>query len=363
MYFPEIGGVESVAKVIAEIAARRGYDSYVITFSRSKHTSKENINGVHVIRCASIFCKDPIRISLKFIRCYEEFSKKSSIEIFHFPSGFPELICKKSKTNTKKYVFYHADVVSRNIKGYLFNYMVASPFLSTAGKIIATSPQMLRTSPLLNQFQNKSTIIPLFVDDKLFTPYGEFFDFTDYGLRVSSNMKLVLYVGRFGRYKGLEYLVKAFNLLPKQYLLILVGDGPLKPFIQKLIKHYDLNNRVFMLPHLKYFDLAKLYRTVDVFVLPSIDRGEAFGLVALEAMASGVPVITTILGTGTTFHNLHNKTGLHVPPMNSEALAEAIMKIIDENWKVSHHDVILKRAKEFSLNKFEKRILNTIFKI
>jgi len=97
------------------------------------------------------------------------------------------------------------------------------------------------------------------------------------------------------------------------------------------------------------------------FVLPSIDRGEAFGLVVVEAMACGVPVVTTELGTGTSFHNIDGVTGRVVPPKDEKALANAIAEICEHEYKYDPQ-VIRKRAEEFSAERFDQRIKEVLEK-
>ncbi len=103
--------------------------------------------------------------------------------------------------------------------------------------------------------------------------------------------------------------------------------------------------------------MPEYYSAADVFVLPSIDRGEAFGLVAIEAMACGTPIITTELGTGTSFHNINGVTGKVVPPKNSEALSDAIIEISNSDYSKER---IIKRAKEFSLEIFRNNIIKVL---
>jgi len=171
-----------------------------------------------------------------------------------------------------------------------------------------------------------------------------------------------MYIGRFGRYKGLDYLVKAIALLPDNYFLVLIGDGPERMKIESLVTDLKLENRVLRLDHVKYDVLPEYYRAADVFVLPSIDRGEAFGLVAVEAMACGVPVVTTELGTGTSFHNIDGVTGMVVQPRNEKALADAISEICETRDKFDA-ETIRKRAEEFSVERFTENMQSLFFEV
>ena len=226
--------------------------------------------------------------------------------------------------------------------------IVAPNFLSKMDRILVTSPNMKQSSACLRPFLDKVEGVPLFVDVEHFHCYED--NKREELLKeigADNETKIILYVGRFGRYEGLSYLVKALTLLPENYCLVLIGDGPERPAAEQLVGELKLGHRVLRLDHVPYADLPKYYSVADVFVLPSVDRDEAFGLVVVEAMACGVPVVTTELGTGTSFPNINGVTGRVVPPRNERALADAIAEICKNKHKYDPQ-VIRKRAEEFS---------------
>ena len=100
-------------------------------------------------------------------------------------------------------------------------------------------------------------------------------------------------------------------------------------------------------------ELAALYRACDVFVLPSVTRQEAFGVVQLEAMAAGKPVVSTDLGTGVGWVNRDGETGYVVPPRDPRALREALARLLaDANLQKSMGDAAAKRIRaEFTLER------------
>jgi rhamnosyl/mannosyltransferase len=142
-----------------------------------------------------------------------------------------------------------------------------------------------------------------------------------------------LSVGRFAYYKGFEYLVAAAEKAPRVRFHI-VGDGPEYLAIKQLIAEKRLENQVRLFGSVDRQTLIHLFRSCDVFCLPSIERTEAFGLVLLEAMYFEKPLITTKLaGSGVTTVNRHGETGLHVPPGNPDALADAIL-FLEKNVEI-----------------------------
>ncbi|GAB6190175.1 glycosyltransferase [Marinitoga arctica] len=364
MYNPEIGGVEIVAEKIAEIAKNEGFDSKVLTFNFENKFTKEKINSIDVYRIPSILRKDPIRWSNMYKKIFNKLAIKSEILLFHFPSFQPEMeffLLNKYK-KSKKICFYHADIVGKGLIGNIYNKIIVNNYLQKMDKIIVTSPNILKTSPLLQKYKNKIEIIPLFVDmNHFYYRQNNKRKFLLSHLKASTNSKIILYVGRFGRYKGLDYLVKSLLKLPKNYFLIMVGNGAKKNELKLLVSKLQLEERVLFLEHVSYEDLPFYYSAADIFILPSIDRGEAFGLVGLEAMACGIPVITTELGTGTSFYNLNHITGEVIKPKDSDEISHAILNIINKKYEYDKNKII-KRAKEFSFDKFcikvKEKILN-----
>ncbi|APT76100.1 hypothetical protein LN42_06685 [Marinitoga sp. 1137] len=350
-YFPEIGGIQIVAKEI-----NKCFDSIALTYNytNEKIYKVDNIEGTIVYRVPIFFEKGSVRISLNYRKALDKLSKDVDMILYHFASGQPELdIFINGKIQNKPNIcFYHMDIAGRGTFGNLYNHIIVKTFLKNMDKIIVTSPNIIKTSPVLRDFKDKIEVVPLFVDTNHFYPRKD-------NVRnkfINNDEKLILYVGRFGRYKGLEYLIESLRFLPENYKLLLVGKGKKEKELKDLVKKYNFNNRVIFLNHVKYQDLPFYYSAADVFVLPSIDRGEAFGLVALEAMACGIPVITTELGTGTTYHNINGETGIHVPPKNSKEIANAVNTIVSQDWKNKKNDIIINRAKDFDIKVFQRKI-------
>jgi rhamnosyl/mannosyltransferase len=140
---------------------------------------------------------------------------------------------------------------------------------------------------------------------------------------------LLLFVGRLVYYKGLEVLLEALSLVPNVRLLV-IGAGPLDSSLRDSIARRGLEGRATILPPVTQQDLHAYYEACDLLVLPSTEKSETYGLVQIEAMACGKPVISTRLGTGVTFVNLDGVTGLTVPPRDPRALADAVEKLVKD---------------------------------
>jgi rhamnosyl/mannosyltransferase len=168
--------------------------------------------------------------------------------------------------------------------------------------------------------QEKIQVIPLATDLEQFQTGTETSDPPEIPFERS-----VLFVGRFARFKGLDVLVRSLTHLPPEYGVVLIGSGEFEGMVTDLRDELGLGDRVFMPGRFPNHELTRWYRACDIFVLPSTLRSESFGIVSLEAMACGLPVVTTELSTGTSLYNRDGVTGRVVPPGDPKALAAGIV--------------------------------------
>lgn len=355
MFYPELGGVEVTAKQIADIGQQTLPEgAIVITHNKKRNTIVENLNGIQVYRLGTWFRHDPIRLSnnKEWYKHLRQFDNGQTLFIFNFPDVQPCLSL--PDLDSPKVCIYHSDLVGWGAAGSTFNKLFVGRFLRKMDRIITTSPILAQTSSILQANIDKVTIIPPGIDTDLFKPMPtNVREQWLQQLQAPLNSHIVLYVGRFGRYKGLQYLIEALQYLPDNYYIVMVGKD--NDSVDKLLARSPYAKRVLQLPPVEQSQLPPLYNAADVFVLPSVDRGEAFGLVGVEAMACGIPVVTTQLGTGTSYYNIDGVTGHVVPPCHADALAEAIVDIIEHR---DHYksEAIRTRAEQFSYDKFESNI-------
>ena len=201
-------------------------------------------------------------------------------------------------------------------------------FLRRARSIIATSQSYLNTSSALADFKDKCHIIPLGLDpDRLKKP-------DDAGLRWAETVwgqpeKRILVIGRLTYYKGHDVMLDASTALPDCRILI-VGNGERESSLQRRIHTLGLSNNVSLLGFLPESDLHTLISTCDCLCLPSVERTEAFGMVLLEAMRYGKPVVASdIHGSGIGWVVEDGVTGFLVPPGDPVLLAGSLKKLFD----------------------------------
>ena len=219
---------------------------------------------------------------------------------------------------------FHSEIIRQSF--FLpFYRPFSKKFLKRANRIIVTSPNLLNSTKILKEFEKKCIVIPLGINPDEFELTGEIKERKE-KIREIYPGNLILFVGRLSYYKGVQYLLNAMQRI-KAHLLI-IGEGKLKNYLLKLaFKNLKLRNVTF-LGKIPGEEIVAFYHACDIFVLPSIEKTEAFGLVLLEGMACEKPVVSTNLATGVRFVNVHEKTGIVVSPRDSEELAQAINRLL-----------------------------------
>ncbi len=223
---------------------------------------------------------------------------------------------------------------------------VEKQILEQAHCVVATSPQELDDLETLVSRIGKIDIIPCGTDVSTFRPISKADARQQLG--ISAKEKVVLYVGRFDQRKGIETLVRATGELraqleqgeeidPQHLKLLIVGgsdpqeaDGAERRRIESIVGELDLSANTDFVGMVGHDRLALYYTAADVCVIPS--HYEPFGLVAIEAMACGTPVVASDVG-GLKFTVISEETGLLVPPQDASKFAHAIGRILtDEVW-------------------------------
>lgn len=320
-YFPVLGGIENHIRALAQVQAARGHQVTVLVTSLDRRTRLEDDGGVQVIKAARLAAPASTPISLAMPLLLHR--QRPDLIHLHFPYPWGELSALLCGPAVPWVMTYHSDIVRQRVLGAIYQPLLKRVLGRTA-RIIATSPRYVETSPWLRAFAGKCTVVPLGVDTgKLQNVPAELVE----AVRRRFPGPRLLFVGRLRYYKGVEHLIRAAAGIPHVHLLI-VGDGPMRRPWEELTTALGASDRVHFLGEVPDADLPAYYHACDIFVLPASQRSEAFGTVLLEAMACGKPVITTELGTGTSWVNRHGETGLVVPPADPDALKEAIRSLL-----------------------------------
>jgi glycosyltransferase involved in cell wall biosynthesis len=326
-YSPHIGGIETVVKQLAEgFANKDSTESNVVVCSDNHLESKETHNGVSIERAATFS-----RIaSLPISPSYPALLLSHSADILHIhepfliaPASYLTFKSLAKKKFDRLVIWWHSDIIRQKSISRLY-LPLQRAILKEADAVIVATPNHISSSTVLGDFKKKCHSIPYGVDPSRFTMTSSC-EKKVAAIRKTYNKPIILFFGRLIYYKGAEYLVEAMNSIKDAHLVI-VGKGVLQESLEQMAAK-GLGNISFI-PYLDEEDLVAIYHACDIFVLPSVENSEGFGIVQLEAMACGKPVISTDLPTGVTYVNQNGTTGVVVPKRSSQELVKAIQYLL-----------------------------------
>jgi glycosyltransferase involved in cell wall biosynthesis len=331
---------------------RNHVDLRVVVSSDNRRSVEETIDSVPVTRLGTTLNAFSTAISLgmaEYIR-----SSRADLVHIHLPNPAAVMSYLMSGYQGRLVVTYHSDIVKQKVLGRVFEPLLYAALRKSAA-IIATSANYLATSPVLQAFRDRCHVIPYGID----TNQCEQCD-PDAVRRIRSQLgeRLVLSVGRLVYYKGLEYLIRA--MVDVRGKLVIVGDGPLRGKLERLTDRLGVSDKVIFAGVIDNVSLLAYYHAAALFVLASVARSEAFGLVQIEAMAAGLPVINTSLDSGVPLVSVHEETGLTVPPAEPQALASAINRLLDDSnlRQKFGQAAVLRARREFTLDTMLQRTLH-----
>ena len=322
---PERGGMETFIRDLTVEQARQGHTVTVLCHQAAclRPTVAERADGVEIIRCATLCTAAFAPLSPGFALRLRDVIRQQRPEVIHLHLPNPAVLFHSLlPRHTPLVVHWHADVQGSSNGLIRTLYQAYRLFeqrcLARTDRIVATSPDYLESSPSLRPWPDKCAVVPLGLDTDRY-PEGN---------ADRPHRPLVLGVGRLAFYKGFKYLVRAAALVPEADFVI-AGRGPERRAIEGEISRQGLEERVSLPGEISDTELRRYLQTASLFCLPSIDRGEAFGVTLLEAMRYGLPLVTTAIpGSGTSWVNRDNVTGRVVAPFDPEGLAKAIRDIL-----------------------------------
>ena len=318
-YPPYRGGMETHLHALCT-AMRDVVDLDVLVANDGRATVAEVIDGVRVMRLGTV-----ARLaSTPFTPGLVDAIRASSADLvhLHFPHPTGIVAWLASRSTARFVVTYHSDVVRQRMLGALFAPLLDRA-LSGADAIIATSPQYVESSPVLAAHRDRCHVLPFGVPTDALANA----DAAEVArIRAQFGPRIVLAVGRLVPYKGFRYLVRAMRDVDAK--LVIVGSGPDRDALLREAAEAGVGDRVSLVGGVR--SLAPWLHAADVFALPSVQRSEAFGLVQVEAMVCGKPVVNTALDSGVPYVSLHDESGLTVPPRDPAALAVALRTLLDD---------------------------------
>jgi rhamnosyl/mannosyltransferase len=217
-------------------------------------------------------------------------------------------------------VTYHSDIVRQKALLKLYE-PLRRRFLESVDTIVATSPNYLASSAVLDRYRDKTRVITFGLDKSSY-PEPDQARLDHWRARVGP--KFFLFVGVLRYYKGLHILLDA--MAGTDYPVVIVGAGPIEAELKARARRLGLK-RVQFVGAVNDLDKAALLKLCYAVAFPSHLRSEAFGISLLEGAMYGKPMISSEIGTGTTYINVHGETGLVVPPSDHEALRAAMTRL------------------------------------
>ncbi|MBL8046188.1 MAG: glycosyltransferase [Anaerolineales bacterium] len=319
-YAPILGGIENHIRALAEAQVRNGHDvTVLVTNPRGRETVEEKLNGVRVIKAGrwATVASTPLSPS------FSDWLKKLQPEITHLQAPYPlgELAQWFNGRGRPYLISYQADVNRPVQKLIMLAYgPLFRRILRGAARVLITNPPFAANSPHLRPVKDKLALVPIGVDVSRFSPRPA----------PATTPPTLLFVGQLRHYKGVDDLLRALKHLDTNVQLLIAGDGPQRAHWKVLTHELGLRERVNFLGNVPDAELPALYQRASVFVLPSTSRAESYGTVLVEAMASGLPCVTTEIGSGNSFVVQNEQTGLVVPPHAPPALAATLQRLLKD---------------------------------
>lgn len=358
-YYPHVGGIETLVRLYSEELGR-SYDADVKVLvcrdNRGK-TVRQRINGVEVTRAASLGTYFKCPISFTFIRLFRKMAKNADVIHIHMPFPLADAAALLSGFKGRIVLSWHADIVKQ--KKLM---LVYKPFmkwlLNRADAIAIATPGHYSGSDHLTDYGGKCRIVPYGIAPEKYLCIERKPVLTE---KCSDKRSVkVFFTGRLVYYKGVDVLLKAFRRV-KGCELFIAGTGDLEPTLKEYARKKGLENKVHFLGFLSDHELKQAYADCDIFVLPSVEKSEAFGIVQLEAMIYGKPVINTLLPSGVPHVSLAGVTGLTVKKSDPAELADAI-NTLAANKEL--REILGKAAAERVCSQFNEKIaLDSLYRV
>lgn len=370
---PYKGGIGSVALANAEELKKQGAEIVIFT-PRSFLRDEKMPTLFRVKKLFPIFKCGNAAILIQLIWKLKNFD----IIHLHYPFfGSAEIIWllkKFNKIKAKLIITYHMDVVGSGLLKKFFQLhskFLMPRILNSADKIIVSSFDYAAHSNIKNIFKkhnDKFAEIPFSVDLNRFRVRPRPLQLLQ-KYKIKENEKIILFVGGLDRahyFKGVNFLIKAFYKLTQKLdntRLIIVGNGDMKFEYEQTAFNFGLRDEIIFVEQANNNDLAQFYNLSDIFVLPSVDKSESFGIVLLEAMASGIPVIASNLpGVRNLVENGIN--GFLTEPKDPCGLTEKIRQILTDKKLKENMGIAGRKIAE---NKYSPEIiggkLNKLFNL
>lgn len=312
-----MGGVEQVINQIAISANNLGVQTDVLSLTPERVVRHIEMNGYTAHRAKLDFKIASTGFSASVFLRFAQLAKHADVIHYHFPWPFMDIVHFATRINKPTVVTYHSDIIKQKHLLKLYR-PLRNKFLANVDKIVATSPNYLDSSSVLAKFSGKVSVIPIGLDKTTYpSTTSERLNYWQGKI----GQKFFLFVGVLRYYKGLHILLEAAH--GTNYPIVIVGAGPIEAELKAKASMLGLHN-IHFLGQLPDVDKVALLTLCYGVLFPSHLRSEAFGISLLEGAMYGKPMISSEIGTGTSYINIANETGIVVPPSDPASLRQAM---------------------------------------
>jgi len=316
-----VGGLENAIAQMADSTRRLGIEPRVVSVSTAaEQPAVAHYRSTVHYRYAQTLSLASNAMSLALLRDFGRHLAWADVVHYHFPWPFADLLHLAWRVRRPSIVTYHSDIV-RQRKLLAMYRPLMDRFLARVDRIVATSPNYLQTSEVLQRYRAKTTVIPIGLEP---SSYPASAPETLARWRRSVGEGFFLFIGVIRYYKGLHILLDALAGTPLP--TVIVGSGPIEEELRRHAQRAGLRHVTF-LGTVPEEDKAALLELCTAVVFPSHLRSEAFGVTLLEGAMFGKPLISSEIGTGTSYINVDGETGIVVPPGDPVALRAAMLRL------------------------------------
>jgi len=321
-YYPDsYGGVEQVIRQLSTATTRMGVANHVFTLSRQAKAAPLLHDGATVIHRAQTnvdVASTPM--SLPAVAAFRECARAADLIHYHYPWPFGDLLHLAAAGRRPAVMTYHSDVVRQRLLMPVYRPLMRR-FFAQVKSIVSTSPNYVESSEVLREYRGKTRVIPIGLDEHSYPRADE--ERLTYW-RNEAGEDFFLFVGVLRYYKGLHILLDA--CAGSRSRVVIVGAGPVEDDLKQQAARLKLTNVQF-LGAVADEDKVALLQLARGVVFPSHLRAEAFGVTLLEGAMYGKPLISSEIGTGSSYVNIDGVTGIVVPPNDPDALRAAMGRI------------------------------------
>jgi glycosyltransferase involved in cell wall biosynthesis len=321
-YYPDsLGGVEQVIRQLSAATTEMGLSNRIFTLSRQAEVTPLLHDGATTIVRAQTHVEiASTPMSLAAASVFRDEVKQTDLIHYHYPWPFGDLLHLISGQSKPAVLTYHSDIVRQRFLMHVYKPLLRR-FFANVRAIVPTSPNYLQSSLLLQEYRDKTTVIPIGLNEESYPqPAPERSRYWQKEL----GQDFFLFVGVLRYYKGLHILLDA--CVNNDNRVVIVGAGPVEADLKRQALQLGLTNVTF-LGAVSDEDKVALLKLCRCVIFPSHLRSEAFGVTLLEGAMYGKPLISSEIGTGSSYVNIDGVTGFVVPPNDSAALRDAMQRI------------------------------------